>query len=83
MTTTFQREPVTKILRTSMVLDMLSIAPSTLYDWMNENSRRYDPTFPKPVSIGHKNGWHRQQLVDWINNQTKKEIKPVIRKKKE
>lgn len=81
MTMNFHRQSAIKILRTSHVLEILSISASTLYDWMNKKSPRYDATFPEPISIGHNNAWHEQQLIEWIDMQTKKERKCKVKNK--
>lgn len=56
-----------RVLRLKDVLYKLNIARSTLYDWMNERSPRYAPTFPKRVKIGqHSVGWLESEIDDWI-----------------
>ncbi|MGL5305454.1 helix-turn-helix transcriptional regulator [Aeromonas veronii] len=56
-----------RVLRLKDVLYKLNIARSTLYDWMNERSPRYCPTFPKRVKIGqHSVGWLESEIDDWI-----------------
>ncbi|EJO6531955.1 AlpA family phage regulatory protein, partial [Salmonella enterica subsp. enterica serovar Typhimurium] len=35
-----------KILRLSTVIDKTGLSRSTIYDWINPKSPRYDPTFP-------------------------------------
>lgn len=41
-----------RILRKREVLEAIGIASSTLYDWLNPRSRRYDPTFPRQIRLG-------------------------------
>ncbi|MFI4286711.1 helix-turn-helix transcriptional regulator [Klebsiella quasipneumoniae] len=36
-----------KILRMSSVVNKIGVARSTIYDWINPMSPRYDATFPK------------------------------------
>ncbi len=61
-----------KILRIKDVVSMVGVARSTIYDWINSNSRRYDSTFPKPIQLGKNSvGWIQHQLVDWINSKQK------------
>ncbi|MCD6615602.1 helix-turn-helix transcriptional regulator [Aeromonas veronii] len=56
-----------RVLRLKDVLYKLNIARSTQYDWMNERSPRYSPTFPKRVKIGqHSVGWLESEIDDWI-----------------
>lgn len=61
-----QHQPV-RVLRLKDMLFKLNVARSTLYDWMNERSSRYDPTFPKRVRIGMKSvGWLESEVDRWI-----------------
>ncbi len=61
-----------KILRIKDVVSMVGVARSTIYDWINSNSPRYDSTFPKPIQLGKNSvGWIQHQLVDWINSKQK------------
>lgn len=61
-----------KILRIKDVVSMVGVARSTIYDWINSNSPRYDSTFPKPIQLGKNSvGWVQHQLVDWINSKQK------------
>ncbi len=58
-----------KILRLPAVLQRIGIARSTLYDWMNPKSPRYDPTFPKQKRLGRQSvGWVESEVNDWLLN---------------
>ncbi|ENI4799272.1 AlpA family phage regulatory protein, partial [Klebsiella pneumoniae] len=47
-------------------------ARSTIYDWLNTESPRYDPTFPIQRRLGAKSvGWLESELDDWLNNRPK------------
>lgn len=55
------------ILRLALVLKKLGIARSTLYDWLNPKSPRYDDTFPKQFKIGARAvGWLEEEVDQWI-----------------
>lgn len=55
------------ILRLKEVKERLSLSRSTVYDKLNPKSRRYDATFPKPISLGpHAVGWLESDLAAWI-----------------
>lgn len=41
-----------KYLRVKEVLDKLGISKSTLHDWLNPKSPRFNPKFPKRVKMG-------------------------------
>lgn len=61
-----QHKPV-RVLRLKDMMFKLSIARSTLYDWMSESSPRYDPSFPKRVRLGLKSvGWLESEVDQWI-----------------
>ncbi|EKM8121281.1 AlpA family phage regulatory protein [Enterobacter hormaechei] len=58
-----------KMLRIKDVMEKLSIARATIYDWLNDKSPRYDPTFPIQRRLGTKSvGWLESELDDWLNN---------------
>ncbi|QSY07361.1 AlpA family phage regulatory protein [Burkholderia pseudomallei] len=58
-----------KILRRKQVLARLSIANATLYDWQDERSPRYDPTFPKRIRLSaHSVGWLEHEIDAWIES---------------
>lgn len=57
------------ILRLPKVLQRIGIARSTLYDWINPKSPRYDPTFPKQKRLGRQSvGWIESEVNDWLLN---------------
>lgn len=59
--------PTLKILRRKQLLVKLSIANTTLYDWLDERSSRYDPTFPKRIHLSsHSVGWLEHEIDAWI-----------------
>lgn len=60
--------PPPKILRLKDVMEKLKISRSTIYDWINPKSPRYDPTFPKQRRLGMKSvGWLESEIDEWIN----------------
>lgn len=55
------------LIRMQQVLALVAIKRSTLYDWLNRNSPRYDPTFPRPIKIGAAAvAWLESEIDDWI-----------------
>ncbi|MCG8997815.1 AlpA family phage regulatory protein [Laribacter hongkongensis] len=57
-----------KVLRLKDVLVMIGISRSTLYDWMNPESRRFNG-FPKPFKLGlHAVGWFESDVTAWIES---------------
>ncbi|EKN4697760.1 AlpA family phage regulatory protein [Yersinia ruckeri] len=56
-----------KILRMRAVAAKLGIARSTIYDWLNPKSNRYDATFPKQRRLGQQSvGWLEAELDQWL-----------------
>lgn len=60
-------QPIGNVLRSWHVQKRLGVGNSTLYDWMNERSPRYDPTFPRPFKLGASAvGWLESDVCRWI-----------------
>ena len=58
-----------KIIRIKDVVSMIGVARSTIYDWINSESPRFDSTFPKPIKLGKNSvGWMQHQLIAWIES---------------
>lgn len=56
-----------KVLRMPAVASKTGVARSTIYDWMNLNSPRYDATFPKQRRLGLQSvGWLESEIDEWI-----------------
>ena len=44
------------------------LSRSTIYEMINENSDRYDPTFPKKVQLTQvRVVWVASEIAEWIN----------------
>ena len=57
------------ILRMKQVLTRTGLSRATIYDRMNQKSPRFDPTFPKQVSLGVGSvGWIESELDTWIDS---------------
>jgi prophage regulatory protein len=64
-----------KILRMRAVTVKLGIARSTIYDWLNPKSPRYDATFPQQRRLGQQSvGWLETDLDQWL---LQREIPPT------
>jgi len=58
---------VVEIIRARKLIEMLGIGRSTLYDWQNKRSPRFDPTFPKRIRLGKASvGWLLEEVIAWI-----------------
>jgi len=68
-------QPLT-ILRRKQVEARTGLSRSSIYARLRHNPKRpgdYDPTFPRPVSVGAKAvGWLEHELEAWIAAQVEK-----------
>lgn len=65
MTVIFQRR--LSILRRKQVEARTGLSRSTIYDRLNPKSPRYDPSFPKQISLGEDAvGWIEAEVDAWI-----------------
>lgn len=56
-----------RLVRMREVQKKIGISRSTVYDWINPNSPRFDDSFPKPVRLGGNSvGWIDTELEDWL-----------------
>ena len=59
-----------KLIRRFDLQEKTGISRSAIYDRLNRNSPRYDPTFPRPVKIGKITIRFVESEVDkWIESQ--------------
>lgn len=57
-----------RIFRLNSIVIKTGIARSTIYDWLNPKSPRYDSSFPKPRKLGKQSvGWLESEIDGWIN----------------
>ena len=63
-----QSHIVLTILRRRDLEARLKLSRSTIYDKINPDSPRYDPTFPKPIRLGNGSavGWIENEMEDWL-----------------
>ena len=60
------------ILRVPALVKKLGIGRSTVYDWLDPKSDRYDPTFPLRLKLGEKAvGWLESEIDEWILNKNR------------
>ncbi|WP_084360872.1 helix-turn-helix transcriptional regulator [Hydrogenophaga palleronii] len=46
-----------------------NIGRSTVYDWLNPNSPRHDPSFPVPIKLSYTGGaiaWIESEIDEWL-----------------
>lgn len=74
-----QQQTAITILRRKQVEARTGLSRSTIYAKMRRNPQRpsdYDPTFPKPVSVGAKAvGWIEAEIDAWLIAQVEKSRK--------
>jgi prophage regulatory protein len=62
-----------KVLRLQEVLDLLSISKSYHFAKLDKNSKQYDPTYPKPISLGERSvRYIEQEVIDWLKGRKEK-----------
>jgi prophage regulatory protein len=60
------------IIRMKPTAAKIGVGLSTVYDWQNPRSPRYDPTFPKRIKLGlATSGIIEADLDAWINLKAK------------
>lgn len=60
-------ETTHRLIRIKEVASRIGIGRSTIYDWMNTKSPRFDQSFPKPIKIGPNSvAWLEQDINEWI-----------------
>ncbi|MGY3932854.1 phage transcriptional regulator AlpA [Aeromonas encheleia] len=58
---------VDRVIRLKELSQLVGLSRSTIYDRMNPQSKRFDPTFPRPISLGLASvGWSLSEVMDWI-----------------
>ena len=59
------------ILRRHDLALRLRLSRTTIYDKMNPDSPRYDPSFPTPIRLGNGAavGWLAHEVEDWLSQQ--------------
>lgn len=72
-------QPALTILRRKQVEARTGLSRSSIYARMRQDPKRpgdYDPTFPKPISVGTKAvGWIEAEINAWLTAQVEKSRK--------
>lgn len=56
-----------RVIRMKDLQSMIGIGRSTIYDWINPKSPRFDQTFPAPFKLGGASvGWLLEDVCKWI-----------------
>lgn len=55
------------LLRIESLCACIDLSSSAIYDRLNPDSPRFDPTFPKPVKVGSQSvAWLQSEVDAWI-----------------
>lgn len=58
-----------KVLRLTQLMRKIGVSRSTIYDWLNPKSPRYDANFPKQLRLGRQAvGWLESEIDEWLLN---------------
>ena len=74
-----QNQSALTIIRRKQVEARTGLSRSSIYARLRQNPKRpgdYDPTFPKPISVGAKAvGWIEAEIDAWLTAQVEKSRK--------
>jgi len=57
------------MLKLNDVINKSQISRSTIYDKLDQKSKRYDPDFPKPRKLGMNSvAWVENEVEQWLKN---------------
>ena len=69
MPTISSQQNIPQIYRLKDLTQITGLSRSTIYDRLNSKSPRYDPTFPRAVSLGPRAvGWLSSEILLWIES---------------
>lgn len=58
-----------RIIRLNTLRDKIGFSRAKIYEMINPQSPRYDPTFPKPIKLSvNMIGWLESQVDCWIES---------------
>ncbi len=62
-----------QIINLKEVIQFTSISRAKIYEMINDSSRYYDPSFPKPVRLSESRiGWVALEVHQWIEDKIQK-----------
>lgn len=70
--------PDGSIMRLRQLQEYIKLSRSAIYERMNEKSKRYDKSFPKPIRLGGGGaiGWFKSDIDAWLANCTRNGVAP-------
>ena len=70
---TFQ---MNQILNLKEVISFTSFSRAKVYEMINQKSKYYDPSFPKPIRLSESRiGWSAWEIHQWIEDKLKQRDK--------
>ncbi len=58
---------VDRVIRLEELLRLVALGRATVYDRINPKSKRFDPSFPRPIKLGAASvGWSLNEVMAWI-----------------
>lgn len=65
------------------VMRRTGLSKTSIYDYMNEKHKLYDPTFPTQITMGNRSvGWLASEVDQWVQRKiTKSRTKPTKKRK--
>lgn len=57
-----------RFLRLPELMNLVQMSRTSIYSKLNKNSRRYDPTFPRPIKNGRRLIWVNREVELWMSN---------------
>jgi len=75
------QQSVTRILRLPELRHRTGLGTTAIYERLNERSRYFDPTFPRPIPLGgtdrvRATGWIESEVEGWLRKQMERRIGP-------
>lgn len=60
---------IPQLIPISEVIKYTGLSRATIYRMIDENSKFYDPTFPKKIQLSEcRIAWSSSEVAEWINN---------------
>lgn len=69
-----------RIISLKELLQLIALSRATVYDRLNPKSKRFDPSFPRPIKLGAASvGWSLNEVMAWIAARPQANPIPVLK----
>lgn len=69
-----------RIIRLKELLQLIALSRATVYDRLNPKSKRFAPSFPRPIKLGAASvGWSLNEVMAWIAARPQANPIPVLK----